>query len=110
LDEVNRSGDYCVMSSVNLGEVYYSIIREKGKDFADEVLDYILQSQIEVVFPTLQSTLQAAIFKSRGGASYADCYAAALAVESGLPVLTGDKEFKAFETQGVTVEWLPANR
>ena len=73
LDEVDRSGDYCMMSSVNLGEVYYSIIREKGKDLADEILDYILQSQIEVVFPTLQSTQQAAIFKSRGGASYADC-------------------------------------
>jgi predicted nucleic acid-binding protein len=110
LDEVDQAGDYCIMSSVNLGEVYYSIIRDRGKDVADQVIDYLVNSQIEIVFPTLHDTLQAAEFKARGGMSYADCYAAALAADRGIPVMTGDPEFRAVEREGIAIEWLPPNR
>lgn len=110
LDSVFEAGDICLMSSINLGEVYYALLRDKGKSIADRALVSIKESQIEIVLPSLEQTIQAAIFKAGGGISYADCHAAALALERGIPVLTGDPEFKIVEHEGVQVEWLPSNR
>lgn len=110
LDEVFNSDEQTLMSSVNLGEVYYSILRDRGQDAANHVLHYIENSQIEIIFPTMEQTIQAAKFKSGGGLSYADCYAAALALEHGISVITGDREFEIVERQGVKIEWLPKNR
>jgi predicted nucleic acid-binding protein len=110
LDSVSEGGDVCLMSSVNLDEVYYSLLRDQGREVADRALSNIRVSQIEIVLPTLDQTIQAATFKAGGDISYADCYTAALALECDIPVLTGDREFENVERHGVKVEWLPPNR
>ncbi|HWF43103.1 MAG TPA: type II toxin-antitoxin system VapC family toxin [Candidatus Kapabacteria bacterium] len=110
LDNVFEAGEICMMSSINLGEVYYSLLRDQGMEVANRAFSYITASQIEIVLPTLDQTIQAAVFKATGGISYADCYAAALALELGVPVLTGDREFETVERLGVKIEWLPKNR
>jgi hypothetical protein len=52
------------------------------------------------------SVREAASLKSRGGMSYADCFAAAAAYLLDCPVLTGDREFTVAEAAGIAVEWL----
>ena len=98
------------MSAINYGEVFYGAINEHGEEAALESLAIVDQLPINVLLPTMDNVLQAARFKSLGGASYADCFAAALAVERDIPVLTGDPDFKRLEAAGVKVEWLPPNR
>jgi predicted nucleic acid-binding protein len=53
----------------------------------------------------VELTRQAAAFKARGGLSYADCFAAALAKERKLELLTGDPEFKTLE-KDIKISWL----
>ena len=48
---------------------------------------------------------RAAWFKLRGGISYADCFAAALAHRDGVPLITGDPEFRRMEDV-IRVVWL----
>jgi len=50
-------------------------------------------------------TRQAALYKTKGNISYADCYAAALAKLRIGDVVTGDKEFEVLEDE-VKVIWL----
>ena len=51
--------------------------------------------------------LTAAGLKAKYPVSYADSFAAALAMINNCPLLTGDPEFEPLEKQGiVTIEWL----
>jgi predicted nucleic acid-binding protein len=106
LENAVRQGTVHLLSAINLGEVYYSIIRDYGEEKASEVLRRIEQGPIEIILPSYVQTLVAAKFKSKGGISYADCFAGALALERDLPVLTGDPEFKRLISFGVRIEWL----
>ena len=115
VDEAANEGFVHVVSLINLGEAYYQMLRDYGDKLAMDFLEGVRASSFEIVFPTYDHMLQASRFKAGGGLSYADCYAAALAVERGIPasstmLLTGDPEFSVVESKGVTIEWLPANR
>ena len=110
VDEATDGGFRHFISLINLGEVYYMMLREHGEELAQKMLDGILDSPFDIITPTFEHMKQAARWKAGGGLSYADCYAAALAFERGIPLLTGDKEFSILEPQGVSVEWLPGNR
>lgn len=104
------TGERHLMSTINFGEVYYTLLRDFGRAAAETAYHRITEGSIELVSPSIDQTIQAAIFKAPGGLSYADCYAAALAVQENLPVLTGDREFEQVERNGVKIEWLPSNR
>ncbi len=107
LEIANKQGIPHLLSSINLGEIYYSLLRDHGLNAAMDGLRRIEEGPIEIVVPSVEQTLIAAKFKAGGGISYADCFAGALALERELPVLTGDPEFKNLERYGVKVEWLP---
>lgn len=94
------------MNDINLGETYYILARERGKEEADYF--------VEVIFPTLPIThvpnsladvLDAARIKSRHSVSYADCFAAATAVRENAVIVTGDPEFRKLEKE-VKIEWI----
>jgi predicted nucleic acid-binding protein len=91
---------------LNWGEIWYTLIREKGKDIADEFLSDF-QSQIDVeIIDFSKSVFERAVqFKSQGNISYSDCFAISAAVEQNAILVTGDKEFKQFEDQ-VKILWL----
>jgi predicted nucleic acid-binding protein len=110
LDEAVNSNFSHFVSLINVGEVYYSLLRDHGTEAGLDGLERIRTFPIEIVNPSYDHMLQASRFKAGGGLSYADCYTAALAFERGIPILTGDKEFTILEPKGVSVEWLPANR
>jgi ribonuclease VapC len=91
------------MAVVNLGEVWYSIARTVSAKQADLCIQEIRRMSIEIVDANWALTHQAAIYKSKGGISYADCYAAALAKLREAELVTADPEFKKLGNEITTV-------
>ena len=102
-DEVKQSR--IKLSLVNWGEVYYSISRNKGKVFAQEVLTLIDQYPIELVGLDRDFVYQAAQIKASYAISYADSFTAALAMREGGTIVTGDPEFRKLGNQ-IPIHWL----
>ena len=64
-----------------------------------------IQQWTTIVDVDLELAARASWFKLRGGISYADCFAAALAHRDGFPLITGDPEFRRVEDV-VRIAWL----
>lgn len=98
-----------LMSVINWGEIYYSIMRGASQEMADSKSHEIAGMQIELV-PVdgrdLELVRQAAIFKATKKMSYADCFAAALAKTQNAELVTGDREFKVVEDELKKISWL----
>jgi predicted nucleic acid-binding protein len=92
------------MSVVNWGEVYYSVWRAKGPGVALKVLADVAQLPIELVDADYDLTKRAAEFRAQHKLPYADCFAAALAVNRKAPLITSDADFAQVEKQ-VTILW-----
>lgn len=97
--------NYLLMTSVNLGEVYYIVLRECGREKAEEVEKIVATLPLEIIAADWPLAKEAARFKAARKLSYADCFAAALAKLYQGEVITGDKEFKAVEKE-IKVVWL----
>ena len=93
------------ISVVNLGEVYYITMRERGDLKAKEVLALTKMLPIQIINVDLDLTLKASRLKAKYPVAYADCFAAALATEKDARIVTGDPEFKKMEGE-VKIEWL----
>lgn len=94
-----------LMSIVNLGEVWYAIARTNSPEIADQYINEIKGMGIEIVDADWALTRQAAVFKSGGNISYADCFAAALAKLKKAELVTGDKEFKPLDGE-IKISWV----
>lgn len=92
------------VTSVNAGEITYGVERYLGAESGHEALQR-MQDWLEVVPVDLELAVRAGWFKLRGGISYADCFAAALAHRDGVPLITGDQEFHRVEDV-VQIAWL----
>ena len=93
------------MSSINLGEVWYSLARRKSRDIAEQQLAILAQIGIERVDVDWPMVLQAADYKSRHKISYADAFAAALAKQRNAELVTGDREFRALDSE-IKIHWV----
>jgi len=93
------------LSVINLGEICYNTVRERGAEKAAEVLLLIDQLPIRVVDADRPLALEAARLKARHSIAYADCFAAALGISIKAKVVTGDPEFRKLE-KVVAIEWL----
>jgi predicted nucleic acid-binding protein len=81
----------CAMSSINLGEVHYAIVRSHGRRVArDRVGD--VRSVVRVEDPDWEMVEAAAEIKARGGLSYPDAFCVATALRHRAPLYTGDPE------------------
>ena len=97
-----------MMSVVNWGEIYYSILRGASQEMAETKAHEIAGMQIELVpvdADDLELVRQAAAFKATRKMSYADCFAAALAKIKNAELVTGDREFKQL-ARDVKIHWL----
>lgn len=97
-----------LMSVVNWGEIYYSILRGASQEMANAKAHEIAGMRIELVpvdTDDLQLVRQAALFKATKKMSYADCFAAALAKLRKAELITGDAEFKTVEGD-IKIRWL----
>jgi len=93
------------LSVINWGEMYYIALREGGKERAELYRETFARYPITIVEANKELTLQAAYFKANYKISYADAFAAALAKNRKANLVTGDKEFKALESE-IKINWL----
>ena len=94
-----------LMSWVNVGEVAYIVERRSGVGQVYQVLGNLETTKIDFVDADRTLTLAAAHLKTQYPLSYADAFAAALAVREKAILLTGDPEFRALEKE-LTIQWL----
>lgn len=96
------SQDECWISSVNLGEAYYTSVRERGEPRTSGLIDDLRQV-IRLDFPDWPLVRDAAGIKARGGLSYADAFCVATARRHRAPLYTGDDEIIQLEDAGIDV-------
>jgi predicted nucleic acid-binding protein len=94
--------------AIHIGEVYYITLREQGQSLADLAYSRIKALPIKLIDRIGEELLLAAAgLKARHPISYADSFAAALAMINGCPLLTGDPEFKSLEQERIiSIKWL----
>ena len=110
LDHAVENNERLILSAINYGEVYYTVLRRFGRERLSQVSEHLALMPIEIVVPDLPDIERAAELKAKYACSFADCFAVALSQKLGLAVMTGDPEFRAVEADGVSVNWLPPNR
>jgi predicted nucleic acid-binding protein len=92
LQEAEFQKSRLFLSIINLGEIYYSLGKTKGRKEADETLKTIYRLPITILPATEESVLAAAALKIDYAISYADAFAAAEAKKLGVTLVTGDPE------------------
>jgi predicted nucleic acid-binding protein len=94
--------EHSVMSSVNLGEVYYVALRDYGSRLATTMVERMRRS-IEIEDPDWSLVRSAAEIKAGGGLSYADAFCVATARRHRAPLYTGDPEIVALDGDDLEV-------
>ncbi len=112
LRQVHEQEEYrCFLSLINLGEVYYQILRKRGAATADRFWDGVLRGEIPltVLDVTRKRVLESGRLKARYPIALADAFAIQLALEMRVPLLTGDPEIRIAAKQGLDLQviWLP---
>jgi predicted nucleic acid-binding protein len=103
--DAHDRGESLAMSTVNAGEVWYIVAKRSGPNEADRAIDLLRSLGIRIIDVEWVTTRIAAGYKMKGGISYADCFAAALAKQHNATLITGDLEFKQLEHQ-IAIQWL----
>lgn len=102
------TGDQPVaMSAINVGEVVYILHKRFLPAQSDAFVNLLPNAPFQIVSPSLEDTLAAAALKARYAISYADAFAAQLALKLARPLVTGDPEFKV--VPNLKFIWLPNN-
>ena len=83
------------MCSVNVGEIYYMLVRKGNIKIAEAAMVSLKQFPIHFIDPDFKLCMEAAALKAKYSFSYADAFAAALTIAKKATLLTGDKEFDA---------------
>ena len=107
--KAEKGNPQLLMSVINWGEIYYSIMRGASQELADSKSHEIAGMRIEVVpvdARDFELIRQAAVFKATKKMSYADCFAAAMAKTQNAELVTGDREFKVVEKELKKIKWL----
>jgi predicted nucleic acid-binding protein len=90
------------MSVINLGEVFYILLKHVGEDRAHHYVQ-TLQHGFTIRQAGLAETLEAAALKHRFKLGYADSFAAQLAVTLKATLVSADP---LFEKMGKPLKWL----
>jgi len=108
LTQAKSGASRLYIHAIHIGEVYYITLREQGQSLADLAYSRIKALPIKLIDRIDEELLLAAAsLKARYPISYADSFAAALAMIKSCPLLTGDSEFKSLEKQGIiSIKWL----
>jgi uncharacterized protein len=106
-----EAGPQCFISNLNLGEVFYRIARSRGFDLADRFWRGVSRPAFPVtpIEVTRRRIREAAILKARHPLALGDAFAVQLAIERGVPLVTGDPEIRKLRgKEPVNLLWLPA--
>ncbi len=96
------------MHRVNLGEIYYGILRRDGERKANEVYGFLVQYPVRYLEDLGDPFLvTVARLKVRYGLGFADSFAAATAVLNNAVLVTKDNDFRPLERKGIVkIRWL----
>ena len=96
------------LHAIHLGEVYYITLREQGQDLADLAYARIKAFPLRYIESIDDEMLRTAgRLKANYPISYADAFAASLAIINHSSLLTGDPAFKKLEKkEDISIEWL----
>ena len=94
-----------LMTVVNWGEVYYTLVREYGLEEAEKISGLIETFPIELILPDKELAKQAALLKATKKLPYVDSFAAALALTRKAQLVTTDGDFKAVENS-ISILWI----
>ena len=108
LKEASKGDCGLYLHAIQLGEVYYIILREQGQNSADLAYSRIKAFPLTLINHIDEDLLiTAATLKANYPISYAASFAAALAKIHKCFLLSGDPEFKVLEKEDIIqVEWL----
>ena len=84
-----------ILTKLNLFEIYYGILKEKGKEKAKELLEKFSESAVE--FNNNDIIIASEIKKENPKRSMTDCIGYAVSLRLKIKFLTGDKEFEILE-------------
>ena len=87
---------YKITSKINIFEVYYKILKEKGIEQATKFTEFILRTAT-VYELDLDIVKLAAEIKKEKGMGMADAIVLATAIKNNASVLTGDEDFKGLK-------------
>ena len=93
------------ISAVNLCEVYYIVMREKGHEDAEILTTSLRDWGLTVVLADEYMAKKTGQLKAQYPISLADAFAAATSQKFGVCLLTGDPEFQKLEGK-VKIEWI----
>ena len=94
LKEAVRGRANILMSAVNYGEVYGSILRAHGPDRTAAAMSAVQPLPIRMLDATPTRAFHAAEVKTKYKLYYVDSFAAALAIEYKAILVTGDSDFR----------------
>jgi predicted nucleic acid-binding protein len=103
--EANERETPLWMSVINAGEVWYIIARRTSEAEADSTIAELQSLGIQFDNAEWRISHQAALFKSKHTMSYANAFAAALALQKNAHLVTGDREFRQVESE-LDVLWV----
>jgi ribonuclease VapC len=86
-----------LLSVINLGEVYYTVGRLRGEDFANKVLVELQLLPVEFLQVEEADVFAAARWKMQYPLAYTDAFAAAAAEKYQAVLVTGDPELLALK-------------
>jgi len=98
----------CWISSVSLGEAYYTSVRERGERRTSSLIED-LREVVRLDHPDWPLVRDAAGIKARGGLSYADAFCVATARRHDAPLYTGDEEILRLTDAGIELVDLRTN-
>jgi len=88
-----ESSEEAIISSINLAEIYFWILREYGQKQA-EAKKMILEKRCFIVYLDSSIAVEAAKIKYERKIALADSIVLATAIKSNAKVVTGDPDFK----------------
>jgi len=106
LRQAQEGKAHLLMTWVNVGEVAYIVKRQWGEKQLHQVLATLEGTALEIVPVGRELALAAAHIKADHSLAYADAFVAALAVQTGAKLVTGDPEFRLLENT-IQIHWLP---
>jgi predicted nucleic acid-binding protein len=92
------------LSLVNAGEVFYRLAKDRGAHSAAQFREGLAAMPVQIDVPGQAAIWKAAEWKAVAAISYADGFAAELAMRHNATLLTGDRDFAAIS--GLKVHWL----
>ncbi|MFP3869851.1 MAG: type II toxin-antitoxin system VapC family toxin [Syntrophobacteria bacterium] len=97
--------EHLILNIINLGEIYYRLIRLENLTFAQDMLEKLKLLPLKVYPCDNDLVLEASEIKAEFPIAYADAFIVATAQREKARIVTGDPDFCKVE-HFVTIEWL----